>query len=62
MKRKIPEALQLVLAGDPDEGVRHRIACNAKATKRVLQMLADDHQSFVREDAVRRLEKEDFVG
>jgi hypothetical protein len=55
MKRKIPESLQLRLAVDPDESVRLAIAHNAKATRVVLQLLADDSWEPVRDQARARL-------
>ena len=54
-KRKLPESIQLDLARDVDACVRHGLAWNAKATKRVLELLALDSEGFIRERATKRL-------
>jgi hypothetical protein len=60
-KRKLPAQLQLELAGDLDAGVRHQLACNAKVTKRVLELLVNDAEEFVQQCAVKRLQKGDYA-
>ncbi len=61
-KRKLPEYLQMKLAIDPESGVRHCIASNPKATKKVLEVLMDDEWSVIRELASERIEKKEYVG
>ncbi len=61
-KRKLPEYLQLKLATDPDSGVRHHIAWNPKATKKVLETLLDDEWSVIREKVSERIEKKEYFG
>lgn len=55
MKRKLPEPLQVRLVHDSDSGVWYQLACNAKATKHALQILAVDSDPFIREKAQQRL-------
>lgn len=54
-KNRLPQHLQLRLANDDDESVRHRIACNKKAIEAVLQVLAVDESELVRLKAIDRL-------
>jgi hypothetical protein len=58
-KRKLPESIQLDLGQDVDASVRHSLACNAKATKRVLEILALDGERFISERATKRLQTHD---
>jgi hypothetical protein len=60
-KRKLPESIQLDLGRDIDASVRHGLACNAKSTKRVLELLALDSEGFIRERATKRLQTHDHA-
>ena len=61
MRGKLPESIQLDLGRDVDASVRHGVACNAKATKRVLELLALDSEGFIRERATKRLQTHDHA-
>ncbi len=60
-KRKLPEIIQFDLGKDADASVRFRLACNAKCTKRVLEILAMDKERFVAERAQKRLQTSNHV-
>jgi hypothetical protein len=60
-RRKLPEYLQMKLASDTEEFVRIRIACNPKATKKVLEMLLHDSSSTVKGKATTRIEQKDYL-
>ena len=55
MKRKLPEYLQLRLAQDTHEAVRRSLVYNARATRRVLELIAHDEVEEIREHARSRL-------
>jgi hypothetical protein len=55
-KRSLPERLQLRMAVDPDHSVRGRIAWNARATRKALEMLACDPEPAIRRHAQARLD------
>ena len=57
MKRRLTTALQLLLAADPDEGVRERLANNAKAIRAALKKIAEGVPGPAAETATRRLER-----
>lgn len=50
-KRKLSESMFEQLSRDPHEAVRHTIACNKKAPKKILNILANDECVFVAEAA-----------
>ena len=55
VKRRLPPALQLRLPADPDDGVRQRLAYNAKATRGALETLAAGPPDAAAERARARL-------
>lgn len=55
MKRELPEAPQLAFVRDADAGVRQRLASEARATRRVLAILAADPEPLVRGATIERL-------
>jgi hypothetical protein len=55
MTRRITEDIQETLARDPNASVRNTLANNPKATDRILELLAEDSEAFVRETARRRI-------
>jgi hypothetical protein len=57
MTRRITEDIQERLARDPDASVRNTLANNSKATDRILAILAEDSEAFVRETAHRRIKE-----
>lgn len=56
-KRKLSRELFGQLAADREESIRAGIACNPKAPEDLVRKLAADPSPFVREVALRRLER-----
>jgi hypothetical protein len=54
-KRKLTPELQILLAGDPDDRVRDRLAHNASATREVLERIAHGERGPASRTATERL-------
>ena len=60
-KRKLPAGLQLRLAADVDWGVRERLACNEKATRAALALIAHGAPDAAAERARARLTAGEYI-